>query len=174
MTTAMDTPGDLLAPGAYRLDPERSSIAFRTRHLFGLGAVHGRFGVTAGRVEITGSGAPRVTATAAAASFDTGLPKRDALIRDRRFLDAAAHPAIGFTATGLSRRADAWTLDGELTVRDVTRPVTVTLTSAEATPNGARVQATARVDRYAFGITAARGLAARHLNLEFDAVIERD
>ncbi|SRR6266568_8214563 len=66
------------ATGTYRIDPASSSVSFTTRHLFGLGAVKGTFGVLSGEVTI----ADPVTASTAravidAASFSGGHPQRD-------------------------------------------------------------------------------------------------
>jgi polyisoprenoid-binding protein YceI len=63
-------------------------------------------------------------------------------------------------------------LDGELTVRMVTKRVTLSIDSVETTGMGflATATATARIDRYAFGITAAKGPAARYLTVGLVAV----
>jgi polyisoprenoid-binding protein YceI len=63
-------------------------------------------------------------------------------------------------------------LSGELTVRDVSRPVTLAVGPAEPDGNGFRVRATARIERYAFGLTAAKGMAARFLDIDVTAVAE--
>ena len=72
----------------------------------------------------------------------------------------------------LKRSEDRWSLDGELTVREVTKPVTLSIDSVETTAMGFRVTATTRIDRYAFGLTAAKGMASRYLTVELVAVAE--
>lgn len=167
-------PAEVPAAGRYRLDPGRSSVAFRTRHLFGLAAVAGTVRVASGEITID-PGVPRasVTATLSASSFATGNRARDRDVRSARFLDTERHPDITFTAGTLHQAGGRWTLAGELTVREVSRPVTLVVESAEAAGAGFRVRATTRIDRYAFGLTAAKGMAARYLGIELTVAAER-
>jgi polyisoprenoid-binding protein YceI len=125
--------------------------------------------------EITIDPAPpqaTVIATLDAASFSTGNRTRDRDIRSAKFLDAENHPRIVFRAGTLSNAGGRRMLSGELTVRDVSRPVTLAVGQAEPDGNGFRVRATARIDRYAFGLTAAKGMAARFLDIDVTAVAE--
>jgi len=161
------------AAGTYRLDPDRSTIVFRTRHLFGLGAVSGSMKVASGEILIDPA-RPRasIQVIAKAASFDTGNEQRDSQVREARFLDVERYPDVGFRAGILSRDGDEWTLDGYLTVRGETKPVSLTIDSVQTVERSLQARATMRIDRYAFGITAARGMAARYLTLELTAVAE--
>jgi polyisoprenoid-binding protein YceI len=61
-------------------------------------------------------------------------------------------------------------LAGDLEVRGVSRPVTLVIESVQAADAGFRAQAAARIDRYAFGVTAAKGMAARYLDISLTAV----
>jgi hypothetical protein len=61
-------------------------------------------------------------------------------------------------------------LEVGVTVRMVTGTVTVSIDSVETTGMGFRATATTRIDRYAFGIVAAKGMAARYLTIELVAV----
>jgi polyisoprenoid-binding protein YceI len=63
-------------------------------------------------------------------------------------------------------------LAGELTVRQAASPVTLAIEPAEPAGGGFRAHATARIDRYAYGVTAATGMAARHLDIAVTAVAE--
>jgi polyisoprenoid-binding protein YceI len=162
------------APGNYRLDPQRCTVTFATRHLFGLGAVHGGFTLWAGMIMVAepafGSSAHVVIS---AASFDTGNATRDDAVRSDRLLAVAAHPDIVFTSSRLAIEAGSWTLHGSLSVRGIARPVAVRIDGAVTTGNRLRLRASARIDRYEFGVTKARGLAARHLDLMLDIVADR-
>jgi polyisoprenoid-binding protein YceI len=160
--------------GRYRLDPVRSSVTFRTRHLFGLGAVSGTMAVTGGEITVDPA-APHasVTATTSAASFSTGNRARDRDIRSARFLDAERYPDITFTAGTLSRAQGRWTLAGELTIRETSNQVTLAIESVEVDGAGFRARAATRIDRYAFGLTVAKGMAARHLDIALTAAVER-
>ncbi len=154
------------AAGRYRVDPARSSVTFRTRHLFGLGAVSGTMTVASGEITVD-SEAPEaaVTAVVSAASFDTGSRAHDRDVRSARFLDAAQYPDITFRAGKLTSADGRWTLAGQLTVRGANRPVTLAIESVERAGAGFLARATTRIDRYAFNVTAAKGMAARHLDV---------
>ncbi len=159
--------------GRYRHDPGRSSVTFHTRHLFGLGVVSGTMAVTGGEITVDPA-APHasVTATMGAASFSTGNRARDRDVRSPRFLRAGEYPGITYRAGTLSQAGGRWTLAGELEVRGVSRPVTLVIESVKTAGAGFRARAIARIDRYACGLTAARGMAARHLNIDLTAAAE--
>jgi polyisoprenoid-binding protein YceI len=152
--------------GRYRIDPAGSSVTFRTRHLFGLAPVRGRFAVRGGTVDVsepvTGS---RVHAEIESGSFRTGNPVRDAQVRSARFLATDAHPVLAFSSEGL----DGQVLTGTLTVREVTRPVRVLTEVTGVSPGSFTARATVRIDRYDFGVTASRGLAGRYLDMTVEA-----
>jgi polyisoprenoid-binding protein YceI len=154
------------AAGRYRVDPDRSSVAFRTRHLFGLGTVSGTMTVASGEITLDPA-VPQATVTAvvSAASFSTGSRARDRDVRSARFLDTGQYPDITFRGGDLTRANGCWMLAGELTVRDVTRPVTLAIESVEPAGAGFRGRATTRIDRYAYGLTAAKGMAARYIGI---------
>jgi polyisoprenoid-binding protein YceI len=163
--------GSVIAPGTYRLQPDRCTVRFHTAHAFGLGPVHGTMAVREGTLVVGDEpGRSSVTATIDAASFTTDRPERDAKVRSKAFLDVARHPAI----TWVGEAGDGGRIvTGTLTVRGVAVPVELTLAEARGIPNGLRCRATARVDRYAFGVTAGRGLIRRHLDIELDVVATR-
>jgi polyisoprenoid-binding protein YceI len=129
--------------------------------------------VTGGEITVDPA-APRasVTATMSAASFSTGNRARDWDVRSPRFLRTGENPDIIYRAGTLSQADSRWTLAGELEVRGVNRPVTLEIESVETAGAGFRARATARIDRYAYGLTAARGMAARHLNIDLTAAAE--
>jgi polyisoprenoid-binding protein YceI len=161
------------AAGRYLVNPARSSVTFRTRHFFGLGAVSGTMVVTSGEITVDPA-VPKavVTAVLSAASFGTGSRVRDRDVRSARFLDTAHYPDITFQAGTMSRDQDSWMLAGQLTVRDVTSPVTLTIESAEPAGAGFRARATARIDRYAYGVTAAKGMAGRYLGIDLNVTAQ--
>jgi polyisoprenoid-binding protein YceI len=138
--------------------------------MFGLGPVRGSFAIRAGTVEIAEPlAASRVRAEIDTASFRTGNPARDRAVRSERLLDAEAHPVMTF----VSERTDGSTLTGTLTVRGVTRPVTLSIEQSAVTPGSFTARAAARIDRTEFGVTAYRGLAVRHLDLTVEVTCLR-
>lgn len=148
--------------GRYRIDPDGSSVTFRTRHLFGLAPVRGRFTIRAGTVDVTEPlTSSRIYTEIEAASFRTGNPVRDAQVRSAQFLAAAEHPVLAFSSEGL----DGQVLAGTLTVRGVSRRVSVLTEVTGADRRSFTARATVRIDRYDFGVTASRGLAGRYLDI---------
>jgi polyisoprenoid-binding protein YceI len=155
-----------IRPGRYVIDPASSVVTFATRHLFGLGRARGTFAIRGGAVEVTGvAGEARCYAEIDAASFRTGNPQRDAAVRSPRLLDTGRHPVITFEA----QRLDGTGLAGQLTVRGVSRPAVLAVELTGTSSGGFTARGTLRADRTAFGVTAYRGLAARHLDLTVEA-----
>jgi polyisoprenoid-binding protein YceI len=112
------------APGIYAIDPSHSRVSFSARHLM-VAKVRGSFAVTGGTVVIgEDPAAHRVVTTVDAASVTSGDAKRDEHLRSADFFAVDEHPTIAFHSTGVDDHGDGtFTLDGELTVRNVTRPV---------------------------------------------------
>src|SRR5215471_19311829 len=82
-------------PGRYDIDPTRSVVTFRTRHMFGLAPVHGTLAVQSGTVDLGPAGLG-IYAEVDTASFRTGNSQRDRSVRSPRFLDVADHPVMIF------------------------------------------------------------------------------
>ncbi len=94
-----------------------------------------------------------------AASIDTGSKLRDDHLRSADFLDADAHPVIEYAGTGATARGeDRWTVDGQLTLRGITRPFPLALTYLGTGPDpwgGTRAafHATAELHRHDFQVS---------------------
>jgi polyisoprenoid-binding protein YceI len=156
---------------AWRVDRSRSAVVFWIRH-FGVATVRGCFASFAGRVDV-GEGALRVEGHVDVASVETGHEVRDARLRTE-FFDAERHPAIVLRACGLEggRR-----LDGELTIRGVTRPVGLALTVGDG--EAVHMRADTSIRRSDFGLQwealrdAGRLLVADEVRLRADVVLTR-
>ena len=111
--------------GAWTLDGAKSTVGLRTKSVWGLVKVNGVFGQVSGAAVISAAGEATGTITVAAASIDTGVKKRDDHLRSADFFDAAKYPDITFSATSVTLSGENATVAGTLTVRDQTRPVTV-------------------------------------------------
>ncbi|GAB3463603.1 YceI family protein [Actinophytocola sediminis] len=167
MSTAVEIP----VAGVYRLDAAASTISFTTRHMFGLAAVRGTFAPRAGLIEVADPvTASTVRATVAADSVDTGLGARDRMVRSATYLDTEQHPEFTFVSTEVAREGEHWVLRGTLTVRGVSQRIDVPVDQVRVTDGTLRAVATAEVDRYAFGITAMRGMTGRRLTLRLEIV----
>ena len=148
--------------GQYEIDASRSAVTFRTRHLFGLAPVRGSFAIRAGTVDVAGPLTdPGIYAEIEAASFRTGNGQRDSNVRSARLLDVGQYPLMTFAA----ERLDGLALTGTLTVRDVTRPVSLSIEQFTVSSGSFTARAATRIDRTAFGVSAYRGLAGRYLDM---------
>ena len=163
MTSTATETVEVPAAGAYRIDPGESTISFATRHIFGLAGVRGTFALRAGHVHVAdpvhGSA---LRATIDASSVDTGLSIRDNTVRSKQYLETDRFPEITFVSTGLSRDG-GWVLRGELTVKDQTRPLDVRVDEVRVVGDKLQLRASSVVDRYAWGVTAMKGMTGRRL-----------
>ncbi|MFI8961764.1 YceI family protein [Streptomyces sp. NPDC053493] len=113
-----------LASGRWTFDPMHSAVGFTIRHL-GISKVRGRFNdLTAELVVGDRPETSSVTATVQLASIDTGNADRDAHVRAADLLDVAKRPTMSFRSTRISGDGEEWTMTGDLTIGDVTRPIT--------------------------------------------------
>jgi polyisoprenoid-binding protein YceI len=121
--TALDALGG--APtGHWVIDPAHSSVTFAVRHL--MSKVRGRFTDLEGRIEIEDSiESCTAEASAATASVDTGVAMRDDDLRSERFFAAHSHPRVSFSSASVAMRDGRLSIVGELTIRGVTREVTL-------------------------------------------------
>ncbi|WBB80711.1 YceI family protein [Micromonospora sp. WMMD882] len=116
--------------GTYVLDPSHTRIGFVARHAM-VTKVRGAFNEFDGRVIFDGADPAATTVTVAikAASIDTRNAQRDEHLRGNDFLAMEQYPEITFVSTEFRQTgADTFDLTGDLTVRGVTRPVTVPFT----------------------------------------------
>ncbi|OUS95101.1 hypothetical protein CA951_13625 [Rhodococcus sp. NCIMB 12038] len=165
----------LVPPGRYLIDPAGSSVRFRTRHLFGLASVSGEFSVTGGYLAVAMPvDESRAHLEIATESFQTGNARRDDDVRGAKFLDAAARPVITADVRQVDVDGESIIGRGLLDVGPQAAPFTVTVTGVDVRGGGVHVTATSRIDRYAHGITAARGMAARYLDVDMSVVANLD
>lgn len=158
--------------GAYRLEPGESTIEFGTRHFFGLAPVRGTFALRDGAVHVVDPvETSMVRATIDAHSFHTGVDARDNTVRSAQFLDTARYPDITFAANGVE---DGHVLRGALTVRGRTEPLDVRIDEVRVLDHRLQLRASAEVDRYAWGVTAMKGMTGRWLRFTLSLVATLD
>lgn len=145
--------------GMYTIDSAHTTVEFIGRHLM-ITKVRGRFPDVTGQIMIAEDPErSRVEADVTVASLNTGNADRDAHLRSRDFFDADRYPTITFRSTEVRARSDdSWEVVGDLTVRGVTRAVTlqVDFDGANASPLGDQrvaFSAAADVDREDWGLT---------------------
>jgi polyisoprenoid-binding protein YceI len=146
------------AAGSYAIDPSHTNVTFWVRHL-GLSKVRGRFASFEGDVVVAEDPtASSVSVAIDAASIDTRDATRDDHLRSGDFFDVDRHPTLRYRSTGVRQEGDQWHVDGELTIRDVTRrvPLRVTFEGVGTDPWGgqrAAFTAEAEINREEFGLT---------------------
>ncbi|WP_194383397.1 YceI family protein [Microbacterium luteum] len=155
-TTTIEVPG--YKAGTWVLDPSHSEVTFSVRHMM-ISKVRGTFGVKSATITAPENPlAASLTATVDVASINTGDEGRDTHLRSGDFFDVETYPTIDFASTGVRYDGGDFLVDGDLTVRGVTKPVTfeVEFGGFGTDPWGNyKAGATAKtvIDREEFGLT---------------------
>ena len=112
--------------GDYTLDTSHSRLGFTARHAM-VTKVRGQFADWSGtaHVDAASPAASKVELSIKTGSIDTGSADRDGHLTSADFFDAEANPEITFVSTDVSRDGDDWTIAGHLTIKGVTKPVTI-------------------------------------------------
>ncbi|HEV2150489.1 MAG TPA: YceI family protein [Longimicrobiaceae bacterium] len=155
------------AAAEYEIDQSHSQVLFRVKHM-GISTVTGRFRDFSGTIvyDPQNLAASSARATIRTASIDTDNDRRDAHLRSADFFEAEKHPEISFTANRVrAASGESFKLDGTLTMRGVTRPITLDVERAGPVrgPDGRErmaFNATTRLDRTDYGLTWNRALEA--------------
>ena len=108
----------------WNLHPAHSAVIVSARHMM-ITTVRGTLNLADATIDFDPEHPERssVEARIDAASIDTGVEQRDAHLRSPDFLDAEQFPHIVFRSTRIEPMGDAYVIDGDLTIRGVTRPV---------------------------------------------------
>ena len=113
--------------GTWTIDPVHSGVAFIVQHLM-VSKIRGKFTEFTGNI-VTAENVldSHAEGEVKMATIDTGNQMRDDDLRGSNFFDIATYPKMTFTSTGLRPDGGTFLLDGDITIRGVTRPVTFTL-----------------------------------------------
>ena len=139
--------------GSWALDGARSSVGLRTKSVWGMVKVKGIFSQVTGAAVISDAGEATGTITVAAASVGTGIKKRDEHLRSAHFFDAEKYPDIAFSASSATLSGASAVVSGTLTVRDQTKPVTITGTVAAHGADEISLDAELPVNRGDYGMS---------------------
>jgi polyisoprenoid-binding protein YceI len=113
------------AAGTWVIDGSHTSAEFVARHLM-VTKVRGGFGSVTGTIEVADDPtASRVEVVIDTASISTGDADRDGHVKSPDFFDVENHPEIRFVSTAVRPKGSSWVLDGDLTIKDITKPVTL-------------------------------------------------
>lgn len=147
-----------LTAGTYTIDPTHTEISFSVRHL-AISKVRGHFQTFAGTVEIAEQVEDSTaSATIDVASIDTNQAQRDEHLRTSDFFNVEEFPEMTFKSTGVAVDGGDLTINGDLTLRGVTKPVTLEAEFGGATVDGygntkVGFEATTKINRQDFGVT---------------------
>jgi polyisoprenoid-binding protein YceI len=157
-TTAAEQGAVSLPAGTWSVDPVHSSIGFEVKH-FGIATFRGRFTGYEGTI-VTGEGSiERVEGRVQVESVDVRDPQLAGHLQSADFFDAANTPEIGYASTGARQFGEGrFELDGDLTIRGVTKPVTLEVEVEGAGPDaygGERIslRGTGLIDRTEYGLS---------------------
>lgn len=148
----------LPATGVWAIDPSHTAITFSARHLVAA-RVRGTFRAFSGEINMTeGPETSKVSVSIDAASIDTGTEDRDNHLRSPDFLDVDNFSTLEFVSTEVRATAGGYEVDGDLTIRDTSQPVTLEMEylGVMADPWGnekALFTAKTQIDRESFGLT---------------------
>ena len=151
----MSTTALIVPTGTWQLDPVHSSVGFEVAYLSG--TFKGQFRDFDGSLVVDGDQAT-LEGGANVESVDVKDENLTAHLQSPDFFDAEQHPVIRFAAADISLEGEDVSVDGELTIKGVTRPATVTgsVTAPVTDPYGRErigLRLTTTVDRTAFGVS---------------------
>ena len=186
MTSSTSTQIPGLVVGTWDIDPVHSDVSFVVRHMM-VSKVRGRLGTFSGEIVTAQRFADStVTASVDATSVDTGNAQRDGHLRTADFFEVETYPTWTFRSTGIRADGDDHRLDGELTIKGVTRPVSFTLEVNGFGPDpfgGTRAgfSASTTINRSDYGVDIAMPLDGGGVvvsdkvtvNLEIEAVLRQ-
>ena len=161
--TTQTTIPDYVA-GTWNIDPVHSEVGFAVRHMM-VSKVRGRFNTFSGEL-VTGKDplASSVTAEIDLASIITGNEQRDAHIRSADFFEVETYPTMTYRSTGVRQDGGDFVIDGDLTLKGVTKSVPLKLELNGFGPDpfgGTRA-----------GFTATGELNRRDFNVNFSAPMQ--
>ena len=144
-----------LPTGTWELDPVHSKASFAVKHA-GLSTFRGHFTELDARLT-DASGTPTLTGSVKVASVDVPVDQLKGHLQGPDFFDAERFPEITFTASQLQQQGEQLTVNGELTMRGVTQPLTATGTIAGPAQyfdgkDRIALELTTTVDRTTYGI----------------------
>ena len=145
--------------GTYNFDKNHSVIAFKVKHN-GLIEIPGFFRDFAGTITYDAKDTSKSSVNFAAkvASIDTGVVNRDNHLRNADFFEVEKYPELTFKSTKVEKKGNGWVVTGDLTMKGVTKSVTIPFDLTGFLPGGQRsgprmgVTGTTTINRRDFGV----------------------
>lgn len=176
MSTVVDN-----TQSTWQIDPAHTETGFTVKHLM-ISRVRGRFGTVSGTIVLDEAEPVHssVDVEIDVSSIDTGQTDRDAHLRSADFFDVEQHPTMTFRSRRVEQEADdRFRVVGDLTIRGVTREVTLNVVDEGrgTDPWGgerAAFSATTTIDRRDFGLTWNQALEKGGVLVAYDVNITLD
>ena len=148
-----------MATTKWVLDPMHSEVQFKVKHLV-ISTVTGSFKTFEGSLETENDDFTdaKVEFSLNVDSIDTNQSQRDEHLKGADFFDAASHPKISFKSTSFTKDGDDYQLKGDLTIKGVTKPVTLDVEHGGVATdfygnNKAGFDVSGKINRNEFGLT---------------------
>ena len=166
--------------GTYQVDPNHTQVTWTVNHM-GFSMLSGQFGAGSGSITVDPA---KPAATKVEVSFPvdqlsvTSAPFANHL-KSKDFFDAAANPTAKFVSTGVTPMGDHWMLNGNLTIKGVTKPVSLTarFVGAGTNPMNKKVNfgfiATGSIKRSDFGLGMAVPVVSDKVDLTINAAFQQ-
>ncbi len=153
MTTLETLLNDPDMSGVWNLVPDRSAITFKTRNMWGLVNVKGRFTDFSGDGRLTAKGAVFGRIDIRAASLHTGIGRRDKHLRSADFFDVERFTEISVVVTAVHpAEGTAADLRASCTIKGITAPLPLHVTVAELDDGSIQISGETKVDRSQFDL----------------------
>jgi polyisoprenoid-binding protein YceI len=168
-------------PGDYSLDPDHAKVVFAVGHL-GFSTFYGTLAVAEGNLHLDRD-APEASTVAVVmktASLESGNAELNKSLMASGMFDAEKFPEIGFVSTSVTvTDASHAEVTGDLTLKGITKPVTLTVTfiGSGVTPTSGKetvgFEATGKIDRHDFSLDRWRGFVGDEVSLTMSAEFKR-
>ena len=167
----------MAATTTWQIDPNHANAQFFVKHL-GISTVQGEFTKVTGTITVDDSNITKstVNVTIPADTVYTRVTMRDNDLKSQHFLDVAQYPTITFKSTKITKTGDdTYDLTGNLTIRGVTKPVTLKVSDLSKPIDvkmmgGWRrgVSAETTINRQDFGVAADPGMVGNEIHILID------
>ncbi len=169
----------------YSIDKTHTDVIFAAKHMM-VTTVRGKFGAVEGtlNLDLANPTASSGSFSVGAASLNTGVEQRDGHLRSADFFDTETYPVITFVSTKVAGKGGSdYSVTGDLTIRDVSRPITFEVEylgsyKSMAGVDRAGFHASGKINREDFGLTWNVGLEAggwlvgKDIKIEIDLAVE--
>lgn len=169
----------LVAAGTYRVDPNHTQVTWTVNHM-GVSMLQGQFGASGGQLTLDPARpqASRLEVAFDAAQLSTTSAPFSNHLKGKDFFDVAAYPTARFVSRNVQVRGNKATITGDLTIKNVTKPVILdaTFVGTGKSPRGGKLnfgfRATGQVNRSDFGLGLAAPMVSDKVDLEINAAFE--